>query len=380
MAIEMIVPMGQDSLPTVSWREWIEQGVKDFRSARYPEAIAAFQKASDSNPQSPVPNLYLGLGWLQQYGPGDDSAANADRARLAKTAFHRALELDPNNWTAVLLLARLAADESRSDQAREWYRKAAALQPGNADIWCVLGTIGFQEWLREGRRADRIEKSIRHFEHAIALDPAHDSAMEWLSVLFRERASIRRDEKEKQEDLATARTWLAKMADARAEKFQAMIAQGISGQRDLEDPDTLLKQWTSLTLMTLPPPPPPPPPRPGGIGSASFGGESSISFVPLVQGSQPPPPPIRVAPDAQVQKLITKIDPAIAGEEGASPLRFVVVIGKDGRIISQTQVGGSPWLAQAAIDALRQWVYEPTLIDGKPVEVVTEVRVEFKAG
>jgi periplasmic protein TonB len=40
-------------------------------------------------------------------------------------------------------------------------------------------------------------------------------------------------------------------------------------------------------------------------------------------------------------------------------------------------VSGPPLLVQAAIDAVKQWVYSPTLLNGNPVEVLTEVNVNF---
>jgi len=81
----------------------------------------------------------------------------------------------------------------------------------------------------------------------------------------------------------------------------------------------------------------------------------------------------------QEQKLIAKVDPELAADgQPESRLRFVVVIGKEGRIVREILIDGSPWLVRSAVEALRRWVYEPTLVNGKPVEVVTEVRVDFK--
>jgi protein TonB len=56
---------------------------------------------------------------------------------------------------------------------------------------------------------------------------------------------------------------------------------------------------------------------------------------------------------------------------------FTVVIGKDGRVSNVQLVSGHPLLVAAARDAVRQWVYKPTLLNGEPVEVVTEVAVNF---
>ena len=43
------------------------------------------------------------------------------------------------------------------------------------------------------------------------------------------------------------------------------------------------------------------------------------------------------------------------------------VIGVDGRIRELQVVNGHPLLARVALEAVRQWVYEPTLLNGKPV-------------
>jgi protein TonB len=58
-------------------------------------------------------------------------------------------------------------------------------------------------------------------------------------------------------------------------------------------------------------------------------------------------------------------------------VRFRVTIGTDGAVKSLTSLGGPLPLVQAATDAVRQWRYQPTTVDGKPVEVVTEVDVVF---
>jgi hypothetical protein len=58
-------------------------------------------------------------------------------------------------------------------------------------------------------------------------------------------------------------------------------------------------------------------------------------------------------------------------------LRFVVVVGEDGRVVRETYISGNYWLIEAGVEALHQWLYSPTLVDGKTVEVVSEVKVEF---
>ena len=58
-------------------------------------------------------------------------------------------------------------------------------------------------------------------------------------------------------------------------------------------------------------------------------------------------------------------------------VRLRATIGKDGKVENLQVVSGDPMLAAAAIEAVRQWQYETTLLNGDPVEVVTEINVNF---
>ena len=53
------------------------------------------------------------------------------------------------------------------------------------------------------------------------------------------------------------------------------------------------------------------------------------------------------------------------------------VIGKDGTIQNLQLVSGHPLLVAAAQEAVKQWQYKPTLLNGEPVEVVTQIDVNF---
>ncbi len=58
-------------------------------------------------------------------------------------------------------------------------------------------------------------------------------------------------------------------------------------------------------------------------------------------------------------------------------VRLEVVIGKDGRIQEMKTLSGEPILADAATKAVKKWRYQPTLLNGQPVEVETEIDVNF---
>jgi protein TonB len=58
-------------------------------------------------------------------------------------------------------------------------------------------------------------------------------------------------------------------------------------------------------------------------------------------------------------------------------VRFTAIIGKDGTIQNLTLISGHPLLVQSATEAVKQWRYKPTLLNGEPVEVVTQIDVNF---
>ena len=88
----------------------------------------------------------------------------------------------------------------------------------------------------------------------------------------------------------------------------------------------------------------------------------------------------------QIQQavLITRKDPEypkLARETGAKGVvELVATIGTDGRVKSVKVVHGPPMLQKAASDAVLQWRYKPTMLNGVPVEAQTQVLVNFMGG
>jgi TonB family protein len=93
------------------------------------------------------------------------------------------------------------------------------------------------------------------------------------------------------------------------------------------------------------------------------------------------PQRIRVGGNVMQTKLVHQpkpIYPLHAKQSGVSGVvRLNAIIGKDGTIQNLTVASGNPELAQAAMEAVKEWVYVPTLLSGKPVEVVTQIDVNF---
>src|SRR3954454_23374547 len=85
--------------------EWLNRGVQAFKSAKYREAVQAFQRAVDANPGNVTAHVYLGTAEMQQYIPGAETAENALHADRADAEFRRVLELEPANKTAMASIA-----------------------------------------------------------------------------------------------------------------------------------------------------------------------------------------------------------------------------------------------------------------------------------
>lgn len=88
---------------------------------------------------------------------------------------------------------------------------------------------------------------------------------------------------------------------------------------------------------------------------------------------------IRVA--AMSAKLIKQprpsYPPAAKEQRIQGTVRLSAVIAADGTVKHVELISGDPLLSSAAVDAVRQWVYEPTLLNGEPVDVKTEIDVNF---
>lgn len=79
--------------------------------------------------------------------------------------------------------------------------------------------------------------------------------------------------------------------------------------------------------------------------------------------------------------LVHRVEPAYSAVARAARIQGAVrlhaIIGTDGAVQQIEVISGSGILAQAAINAVRQWRYRPTLLNGQPVKVDTEITVNF---
>ena len=127
---------------------------------------------------------------------------------------------------------------------------------------------------------------------------------------------------------------------------------------------------------------------PGGSG---VGAPVPIDLRPATRAAPPEPTkkstekrPLKLSEPVIQAQLISRIEPRYPPLARQLHLSGTVVlhaiIGRDGNINGLEVVSGSPYFVQAALDAVRQWRYRPTLLDGDPVEVETTITVLFRLG
>jgi len=104
-------------------------------------------------------------------------------------------------------------------------------------------------------------------------------------------------------------------------------------------------------------------------------------ILPPARKDAPAPQQIRVESNIEAANLIKRVIPVYPQLARSASIqgivRFTALIGKDGRILNLKFMSGPPVLVDSASTAVKQWVYRPTLLNGKPVEVITQIDVNF---
>jgi protein TonB len=131
-------------------------------------------------------------------------------------------------------------------------------------------------------------------------------------------------------------------------------------------------QETVTVRAGVPPPPPPPPPPAVAPGSPT---------ATAVPSAAAPTRPVRVGSGVQAPQQIYKVNPVYPPAAEAARVQGVVIleamIGADGRVTDARVLRSIPLLDQAALDAVRQWQYTPTLLNGAAVPIIMTATVQF---
>ncbi len=126
---------------------------------------------------------------------------------------------------------------------------------------------------------------------------------------------------------------------------------------------------------------------PGGSLNGAFGGFAAppaAAAAPTPATAPAAPTHIRVGGEVEAARLtheVVPVYPVIARDARVQgTVQLSASIAPNGAVEDLHVMSGSPLLIAAAEDAVKQWKYQPTYLNGKPVEVLTEIDVKFTLG
>ena len=136
---------------------------------------------------------------------------------------------------------------------------------------------------------------------------------------------------------------------------------------------------------------------PGGVASGVLGGilsaNSNANPLPVVAPPPPPPPPLPkaaapaepvrvggVVREPRVSKIVPPIYPKLARQARvAGTVVLEAIVTAEGKVAQIKVISGHPLLVDAAIECVKQWEYEPTLLNGVPTPVILTAKVHFQS-
>lgn len=120
----------------------------------------------------------------------------------------------------------------------------------------------------------------------------------------------------------------------------------------------------------------------GGISSNVVSTGPAVTVAPPPPPPPPPPQAVRVGGDIKEPRKTKDVKPIYPAIAKAAKVSAIVIleatIAKDGKVKDIKVLRGHPMLDQAAIDAVQQWEYTPTTLNGQPVDIIMTVTVNFQ--
>jgi protein TonB len=125
---------------------------------------------------------------------------------------------------------------------------------------------------------------------------------------------------------------------------------------------------------------------PGQVASSGAGISDIIDSVRVIEVQKPKAPvpraPVRVSSGVQASRLLREVVPAypaIAVQARASgPVMLEAEIDEEGNVTDLKVISGHPLLVEAAVEAVKQWKYSPTILNGEPQRILASITVVFR--
>ena len=247
-----------------------------------------------------------------------------------------------------LELARLANLQNRIDDVVQALTEAAKFDPPSAESHHRIATLLWDYTRRGGldpaTQLAYVKKGVAAEDAALALQPNYLEALTYKNILLRMQANLTSDQMEQQRLIAEADTLRNRAIELQKQHAEHRPLSTAGG-----------------------PPPPPPPPFPG--------------FAEPFEQTMARLQPIRVGGNVRPPAKIKDVKPAFPGEAQAARVQGVVIIeaiiDDQGNIANARVLRSIPMLDSAALSAVSQWQFTPTLLNGAAVGVMMTVTVNF---
>jgi tetratricopeptide (TPR) repeat protein len=229
-------------------RDHLNKGVREYKNAKYAEAVKHFQEAIALDPDFAIPRLYLATAYMSQWIPGADSEENNKMAKLAEDNFKMVLDKNKDDKLAIASIASIYYNQKKFEQAKEWNERLLSIDPSNKEALYTLGVIAWgkaypvrgearaklnmkpeepgplkdkkvREAVKEKNLA-LVKDGIASLEKAVAIDSNYDDALAYLNLMHRELADITDSTEEYKKEIAIAEDFVQKTLDAKKRKAE----------------------------------------------------------------------------------------------------------------------------------------------------------------
>lgn len=200
-------------------RDQLTKGVAAFKNAQYEQAINAFEKSIQYDPNYLDAKLYLATAYAYQVVPGLDTPENMKYANNAITGFKEYLEKKPGDKVSLQQLASIYRNIKKYPEAKQYELQVIQADPKDAEAHYTIGFVDWVESYDNARKAlaadgltDNGEGNVKmskgtcaqlkqqntalvndgldHLQQAVQINPDYSDAYSYLNLVYRRKADV----------------------------------------------------------------------------------------------------------------------------------------------------------------------------------------------
>lgn len=194
-------------------REHLNNGVKAYTAKRYDEAVEEFKAAIEKDSELVDAYLYLAAAYRAQFVPMVPSPENLRKGQEAIATFEQVLEMDPQSTNAMANIADLYRNMSEPEKAKEWYRNLMNISEDKSQALYGIASLDYnladEKTGQDGQNVENlteeeiaevnatVDEAIEALREALEIRPDFTDAMEYLNLVYREKAELAADDEER---------------------------------------------------------------------------------------------------------------------------------------------------------------------------------------